>query len=554
LIDPGGGALRVGPAGQATVGSQRYDDRTNVVRTRLPAPEGEVEVADFMPWPGGTERPPGRIVRLVAALRGPVEVAVELVPGSRFGPAREVAAWSEGVAFDGLVVRCGLPPAPVPLDRDRAVWVATTTLAPGERMVVTVDDLADDHNRPLSPDAASLLLDSTTLAWRRHLEPLAYDGPYRAAVERSMLAVKALTHYASGGLAAAATTSLPRVAGGERNHDHRWAIMADACAAAAVTRRCGLAEEAEGAERWLRAAVEGAELPFRPVLDVEGGSVPAQEELALPGRRKSQPVRAGWPNAEQDSAVTLDLYGDLVGAVAGAGRGGPLTAVRDDLYRMADWVADHWIEPDRGVWGVRGVPRPFVSSRVQCWYALDQMVRLARAHNPLELATVGWQEAAAAILSGLETAAQAAGVGGLPRDLATADSTADLPDAGLLRIAWRGPWPADHPIVTRTVDRVVSQLSNGAYLYRYPLEVDDGEPGTPGADLVASFWAVRALAAVGRWEDAHERMETLCRPGPLGLVAEAVDPLSGDLLGNYPSSAAHLALVTTALALQTGPR
>jgi GH15 family glucan-1,4-alpha-glucosidase len=488
-------------------------------------------------------------VRLVTALRGPVEVAVELVPGRRFAPARDVAAWSEGVAFDGLAVRCGLPPAPVPLDRDRAVWVATTTLAPGERMVVTVDDLADDHHRPLSPDAASQLLESTSLAWRRHLEPLAYDGPYRAAVERSMLAVKALTYYASGGVAAAATASLPLVAGGERNHDRRWTFMADVCAAATVARRCGLAEDAEAAERWLRAAIEGAELPLR-VRDIEGGPVPGEEELALPGRRRSQPVLVGWPDPEQDPALQLDVYGDLVGAVVGAERGGPLTAVREDLYRIADWVADHYSEPDRGVWWIRGTPQPFVASRIQCWYALDQMTRLALAHNPLELATVGWQEAAAAILKTLESDAQSAGYGGLRRDL----SAADLPDAALLRVAWRGPWPPDHPVVTRTVDRVVEQLSNGAYLYRYPQEVDDGEPGTPGADLVASFWAVRALAAVGRWEDAHERMETLCRSGPLGLVGEAVDPLSGDLLGNYPSSSAHLALVATALALEAGPR
>ncbi|HLY81524.1 MAG TPA: hypothetical protein VKQ71_00995, partial [Acidimicrobiales bacterium] len=120
----------------------------------------------------------------------------------------------------------------------------------------------------------------------------------------------------------------------------------------------------------------------------------------------------------------------------------------------------------------------------------------------------------------------------------------------------------EHPVVTRTVDRVVAQLSNEPYLYRYPLEVDDGAPGTTGGDLVASFWAVRALAAVGRWDEAHERMEALIRLGgrgaggglDLGLVAQAADPLSGELLGNYPSSAAHLALVSTAFALQSGPR
>ncbi len=560
LVDPvDGGALRVGPAALAVrrrkdtgagAGRQTYDQRTNVLRTRVPAPGGEVEVVDFLPWAGGTERPVGRIVRLVTALRGPVEVAVELVPGRSFGPARKVSAWSEGVAFDGLAVRCGLPFAPVPVDRDHAAWVAGTTLAPGERLVVTVDNLDDDHHRPLSPDAAAGLGDATALAWRRHLGPLAYDGPYRDAVERSLLAVKALTHYAGGGVVAAATTSLPEVVGGERNYDRRWTWMRIASEAAGVCRSCGLVDDAEAAERWLRAAIEGAEMPLVPALDLEGGPVPPERELGLPGRRRSQPVRVGAPAPDPDTPADLDLYGDVLAAVVGAPPGGPLSAVLDDLYQMADWLSDHWREADRGVWGVRGAPQPFVASRVQCWYALDQMVRLARAANPLELAVVGWQQAARAILACLETEAQGPAERGLRRDLAGDE----LPDAALLRIAWRGPWPSDHPVVTRTVDRVIAQLSNGHYLYRDAAEVDDGMPGVPGPDLTASLWAVRALAAVGRWDEAHERMEVLSRPGPLGLLAGCIDPLSGDLLGNYPSAGAHLALVATAIALQAGPR
>jgi GH15 family glucan-1,4-alpha-glucosidase len=564
LIDPAaGGALRVGPAaagagGASRLGRQAYDQRTNVVRTRMTATGGEVEVADFMPWPGGTERPPGRIVRLVTGLRGPVEVAVELIPGHRFGPAGRVAAWSEGMVFDGLAVRCGLEPAAVPLDRDRATWVASTTLAPGERLVVTVDQLSDDRLQPLSPDGAARLLEGTSLAWARHLEPVAYDGPYRAAVERSLLAVKALTHHATGGLVAAATTSLPEVVRGERNYDGRYAWIRDACAAARIFRACDLVEDAEASERWLRTVIEGGELPLAAVFDVEGGPAPPEEELGLPGRQRSQPVRVGVAQSEEGPARQLDLYGDVVATVQGAGRGGPLTAVRQDLYRMADWVADHWDQPDVGVWGVRGAPRPFVATRVQCWYCLDRMIRLARAHNPLELATVGWQEAAAEILTQLEREGLAGATGGLRRELATAGGLdQDLPDAALLRVAWQGPWPADHPIVRDTVDRVIRQLSNGPYIYRYPLEVDDGAPGTPGADMVASFWAVRALAATGRWEAAHQRMEGLTgapAQGPLGLTAAGADPLSGELLGNYPSSAAHLALVAAALALAAGPR
>jgi len=589
LIDPvRGGALRVAPArggdgasrasraSRSGLGRQAYDERTNVVRTRLAAAGGEVEVADFMPWRGGAERPERRIVRLVTALRGPVEVAVEVVEGHRFGPAGKVTAWSEGVAFDGLAVRCGLKPEPVPLDRDRASWVALTTLAPGQRLVVTVDDLADYRHQPLSTDAAARSLEYTSLAWARHVDSVAYDGPYRAAVERSLLAVKALTHYATGGLVAAATTSMPEVIGGERNYDSRYSWIRDACGAARVLRACGLGEDAEGCERWLRAAIEGAEIPLAAVLDLEGGPARPEEQLGLPGRQRPQPVRIGVGEADaadagqrgdsgpqgRRSALQLDHYGDLVASLRGAGRAGPLTAVREDLYRIADWVADNWDQPDRGVWDMRSPPRPLVASRVQCWYFLDGMLRLARAHNPLELATVGWQQEAARILTLLERDGLAGASGGLRRELSLAADEGkrrgqDLPDAALLRVAWQGPWPADHPIVTETVDRVIRQLSHGPYLLRYPIEVDDGAAGTPGADMVASFWAVKALAATGRWEAAHDRMERLAGAtalGALGLTAAGADPLSGQMLGNYPSSAAHLALVAAALALADGPR
>jgi len=186
-----------------------------------------------------------------------------------------------------------------------------------------------------------------------------------------------------------------------------------------------------------------------------------------------------------------------------------------------------------------------------------------RALQALDLRLVTLSNGATAVAQRLlERDGLAGASGGLRRELSLAADEGkrrgqDLPDAALLRVAWQGPWPADHPIVTETVDRVIRQLSHGPYLLRYPIEVDDGAAGTPGADMVASFWAVKALAATGRWDAAHDRMERLAGAtalGALGLTAAGADPLSGQMLGNYPSSAAHLALVAAALALADGPR
>jgi GH15 family glucan-1,4-alpha-glucosidase len=188
---------------------------------------------------------------------------------------------------------------------------------------------------------------------------------------------------------------------------------------------------------------------------------------------------------------------------------------------------------------------------VQSWYALDRMARLARARNPLDLDAASWHQAAAEIIGWLDTNGPAADGG-----LRMAVELGSQPDAALLRVAWRGPWPAmGAPVVGRTVERILGQLSTDAFIHRYPPEVDDGLPGTPGADLAASFWAVRALASLGRWEEAHDRMETLLTfAQPHRLLSESIDPVSHQLTGNLPSARAHLALIDAALALTQGPR
>ena len=180
------------------------------------------------------------------------------------------------------------------------------------------------------------------------------------------------------------------------------------------------------------------------------------------------------------------------------------------------------------------------------------MARLGRAANPLDLQAAAWHQEARRLLTWLDTEGMASDHG-LRRD--GAPGRGDEPDAALLRIAWRGPWPLAHPSVTATVDRILEQLGSNGFVYRHSSQVDDGRAGPDSPDLLASLWAVRALARLGRWEDAHARMETVVAAGGrLGLLAEAADPVSGQLMGNLPATAVHLALVDAALALAAGPR
>jgi GH15 family glucan-1,4-alpha-glucosidase len=220
------------------------------------------------------------------------------------------------------------------------------------------------------------------------------------------------------------------------------------------------------------------------------------------------------------------------------------------LVTMADWLCDAWREPDRGIWEIRSEPRHNVSSKLNCWYALDRMAELARARNPLDLDAIRWHATSKQILAWLDEHGKAAD-GGLRAD----PSSADLADGYLVQVVWRNPWVGDERIAHATVDRMIKTLGTGPFMYRYTDRLPDGLPPGEGAFLPVSFWTVEALARLGRWEEAHERMEALCRfAAPLGILPEEADPETGDFLGNMPQALSHLTLIQAALALQAGPR
>lgn len=542
LLDADGGAVRVGPSGEPRAGDQTYDRGTNVLRTRLPAGEGELEVVDFMPW-DGSDRPSGRIVRVVTALRGRVDVDIDVQPGANFGPARDVHTFSQGIVFDGVAVHTGC---------DMEGRSGRLRLEAGDRAVVVLGEVGERNRvEGLSVAAALDLLDRTATAWRSHLSPLTYAGPYSDDVERSLLVLKGLTYGPTGTIVAAATTSLPEVVGGERNWDYRYSWVRDASLAIDATYDAGLTEEAEVFNEWLLRLLGSATLPLHPVYDVDGRPLdPAGEvELALDGWRGSGPVRIGNGAADH---LQLDFYADLVSSIHVE------QFRRDDsrvaelwspLSRMADWLSTAWRSPDRGIWELRSKPRHLVSSKLACWSALDRMVELARSRNPLDLDALRWREATKDIKAWLDANALAPD-GGLRAD----DSGGNLPDGSLVQIAWRNPWPGDDRVVDATIDRMIEQLGRGPFLHRYTDELDDGFAPGEGAFLACSFWTVEALAQRGRWEEAHERMEALCAfGGPLKLLPEQADPLTGDFLGNLPQAFSHLTFIQAALALARGP-
>ncbi len=578
LLDDAGPAVRVGPVREGSEarrhlpdGAMAYRPGTAVVQTIATGAGGRrVSVVDFVPWDvggagggsifggagagNGGGGGPGGVVRLVRALSGPVDVEVEVLAGPDRRPSggrRRVAPSAAGLDLDGLVVSAPGRFEPAPWDRDTGRWRTVVRLDTDEEMAVTIG--RDD---PTGPAAARRLLEDTETAWRSSLARLVYAGPYRREVERALISVRCLTG-TGGAPAGAGTTSLPRRIGSERSGDSRWIHVRHVAAAVPVLARAGLADEAEAAETWLRHALTTAHLPWPTWLDPDGQPVPEPEELPYEGWRRSQPVRLG-----RAGALDVGLLGPVAAAIGASMRGpggrpgdpGPLSAAGGSLAGAADWLADHWRDADAGRWEIARPLRQYTAGRVEAWMSLNRLARRAQATNPLDLQAPIWQQEGREILRWLEAHAVAAD-GGLRLD--GSPGAADDADAALLLVAWQGPWPVAHPIVAATVDRVLERLSSGGLLHRYSERVADERAGPDLPDLEASLLAVPALAALGRWDQAHERMERvtgLLGSGGPGLATETADPVSGELFGDFPATAAALALVDAALALEAGPR
>jgi GH15 family glucan-1,4-alpha-glucosidase len=409
--------------------------------------------------------------------------------------------------------------------------------------------LTASHQRPLTylaPDTAWRVLREDEARWRTWCAGIDFEGPFQAAVERSIVTMRLLTFSPSGAPVAAVTTSLPEELGGARNWDYRYAWPRDASIGIGAFLGTGLDEQARAFLYWLLYASRLDRPRLPALLTLHGRRVPPEREAPWPGFADSRPVRFGNDARDQHQ---LDNYGWVIDAMWLLVRRG------HGLYRetwraargMADFVADHWREPDAGLWEVRGPPQHHVHSKVMAWLALDRALRIGETHRLPGATRARWSAERDAI--GTEVVAN--GVDPDRGVFVRAYGRRDL-DASLLVLPLIGLEPTDSPRLARTIDAVRSELgAGGPLIYRYA-PGDDGLEGQEGAFLPCSFWLAQALAATGRVDDAIEVVEQLLPLGsPLGLFAEEADPATGALLGNHPQAFTHATLVQAALAIRS---
>lgn len=529
---------------------QTYVDQTNVLQTRFRTSTGHATVTDFMPVPEPTDSANHRaIYRRVTGDSGTIDFVVGFEP--RFDYARTVPTVEH--SENGVRARGGgetvflSSTAPFEVVGDAASTSFTLTENEVQWFVLGYDE--EIQNRP---DDHHDHLDAVIEYWRNwtHSCPdsssCTVGDRWHSLAVRSELVLKLLIHRETGTICAAPTTSLPEVIGGVRNWDYRYNWIRDSAFAVQALAELGHLEEAEDYfTTCLTHCAQGTPAEMQPLYGLHGETDLDESTLDnLSGYRGSAPVRLGNKAASQRQ---LDVYGELVVGVYQTIQYGAdyLTDHWDFIRDIADHVCDVWQDPDVGIWEVRSDPEHFVYSKVMCWAVLDRAIKLVD-ETDVEGSVERWQEERNNIREAVLRRGYNDELGSFVRSFDRDEKV----DAATLRLPLVGFLPADDPRIQGTIDAIIDRLLSPNGLVRR-LEGDDGLPGEEGAFVVCSFWLINALTLAGRVDEATELFEEVSQfISPLGLLAEEIDPETGEQLGNYPQAFSHIGLITSILFLE----
>ncbi|AWN44385.1 glycoside hydrolase family 15 protein [Methylobacterium durans] len=532
------GRWHLGPADDIKAVSRRYREGTLILETCFETAGGAVRLIDFMP----PRTLNSDVVRLVIGERGRVSMQMEFI--LRFGYGATVP-WvtqpERGVLQAVAGPDMAMLHTSVPLHGHDLRTTASFEVRAGETIPFVLT-YGPSHRGPLDSIDPLTALSSTEAFWREWVGRCKEAGPWSEAVKRSLITLKALTYAPTGGIVAAATTSLPELIGGSRNWDYRFCWLRDATLTLLALMDAGFFDEARAWRDWLLRAVAGSPNQMQIMYGLAGERRLTEWEVPwLPGYGGSRPVRIG--NAAHGQHQ-LDVIGELMDALHQARRGGlPENAAAWALQcALLAHLSTMWHEPDEGIWEIRGPRQHFVHSKVMAWVAFDRGIRSAEAFGlggPLE----EWRRIRREIHEDVCTRGYDSSRGSFVQ----AYGSQDL-DASLLLLPAVGFLPASDPRIVGTLQAVEHELVRDGLVLRYDTSTtSDGLPAGEGAFLACSFWLADAYVLLGRHEEAtvlFERLLTLCND--VGLLSEEYDPVLRRQVGNVPQAFSHLALINTA--------
>ncbi len=539
LGGPEHGRWVIEPASEGARVRRGYRRNTLILETTIETAEGAATVIDFMP-------PRGRnsdLVRIVRGDRGRVRLQTEII--LRFDYGRTVP-WVTRLNDETLRAVAGpdlvMIWSSVPLEGRGLTTAATFDVEAGTSATFVMCHGAS-HEKPPRPVRPLEALEETEKFW---LEWVAdgddEDDEWSDAVTRSMITLKALTYAPTGGMVAAPTTSLPEHFGGSRNWDYRFCWIRDATLTLLALMNAGYVDEARAWRDWLLRAAAGAPSQLQIMYGLAGERRLIESEIPwLPGYAGSRPVRIG--NAAYDQ-LQLDVFGEVMDTLHQARAGGL-------HYTDADWpfqvamvrhLAEVWMQPDRGMWEVRGEPRHFTYSKVMAWLALDRAVK-AIEEVDLEGPLDEWR----ALRQTIHDEVCARGFDPELGSFVQSYGSKEL-DASLLLLPTVGFLPPTDPRIQGTIAAVERSLFVDGFVMRYDsTTTDDGLAPGEGAFLACTFWMADAYVLVNRIDDARKLFQRLLTlRNDLGLLSEEYDTRNRRLAGNFPQAFSHVALINTA--------
>ncbi|MDQ3289197.1 MAG: glycoside hydrolase family 15 protein [Pseudomonadota bacterium] len=530
---------------------QRYREESLVVQTEMEVGDGRVQVSDCMP----VDPDCAEVIRVVEGLSGSVRMRMRFAPRFGYGSQRARVSRRESVWILQAEGADGYPCSAIAFDasvdcdceQDEDAIIAEFHIQRGQRATFAMT-FAEGGPPPDPPMDAVLAHDQCVASWQEWSGRCEYTGRWREQVVRSLLLLKGLIYQPTGGMVAAATTSLPEVPGGVRNWDYRYCWLRDATFTLYSLLANGYRDEARQWRDWLVGAVSREPWTMHVMYRVDGSHDLQERELPwLPGHRGARPVRIGNGASAQ---FQLDIRGEVMDVLHVAHQNG--LDIGDDTWglqlALLDDLEQRWREPDHGIWEMRGDTAHFVHSKALAWVAFDRGVRMAERYRKdiLEGPVDRWRAIRDEIRADIYE-------NGFDRERGVFVQRYGAPDldASLLLLPLMGFVEPDSPEAIATTDAIREQLSADGLLLRYRNDIPiDGLPGHEGAFLPCSFWLVDNLALSGRVKEAtalFERLLTMCNH--VGLMSEEWDTDNRQMLGNIPQALTHVGLINSACIL-----
>ena len=538
------GFWQLAPTGKVKRTSRRYLPSTMIVETTFECSTGTAILIDFMPPRGKFSD----VVRIVRCTQGFVSIEMHLAIRFDYGRTIPWVTHIEGglraIAGPDLVILR----TTAPLQGEGMKTVSNFTLKSGQEQSFTLtyaSSVGNDGNAPVvdpKPFDPHSAFDDTATFWMEWNSRSSYAGRYPAAVQRSMMTLKALTYKPSGGIVAAPTTSLPERIGGPRNWDYRFCWLRDTSFTLMALLSAGYNEEADAWRRWLLRAVAGASDQIQTIYGISGERQLTEWQADwLPGYENSAPVNIGNAASQQ---FQLDVYGEMAAALFYMPEADNDIKVSSTALeaRLIDQLCKVWPEPDDGIWETRGGRKHFVHSKVMAWVALDRAIqhheRFGGGGD-----VKNWRKNRDLI----HKQVCAKGFNRRLNSFTQSYGSKEL-DASCLLIGLFNFLPMDDPRIIGTVKAIEKRLLKDGFVLRYDTRSSpDGLPSGEGAFLACSFWLVTNLWLLGRQHDAEtlfNRLLALCND--VGLLSEEWDIANRRMVGNFPQAFSHISLIHAA--------